>query len=334
MIVDLIEYSPDLCYDSLPLAMDDVTLALQLGIRTKTLWWAILHSSELYKVYKVPKRGPNGGFRVIQAPCKRLKTLQRVLLSRFLGLPWGEHVGAYVLGRSCVFTAQQHTKKAILISMDIKDFFPSVKRSMVRRCLHALGYNHYTASLLTALMTYEKAVPQGAPTSGAIANLVADQLLDQPLLEKLKGTGWVYTRYSDDIDLSHPEEKTEEEQQQVINLVIKLAAKAGFKMKTEKTRIMPPQKSQRVLGLVVNEKVNVDRRRMKHVKAIIHNCLAHGLDYEVEKMATKSVDTLMSYVRGQLAYINQVDPERAATLGEDFDIALKRAANLSKGAEA
>jgi hypothetical protein len=81
--IDIAEFTPDLRYE-LPLAIDDMSLAHHLGIRNRTLWWAVHNKPKLYKVFQLPKRGKNGGYRQIQNPADRLKDIQKNLLVRFL----------------------------------------------------------------------------------------------------------------------------------------------------------------------------------------------------------------------------------------------------------
>lgn len=305
-----------------PWALDDMTLAHHLGIRNSTLWWAVLSKDKLYRVYRVPKRTPGTGSRQIQEPDGRLKYIQKQLLARFLQpLPLGEHVGAYVLGRSIVHTARQHVRKAVIVHLDLKEFFPSIKRSMIRRYLKDLGYSHKVSSLMTALMTYTNFAPQGAPTSGTIANLVTDKLLDQPVLKKLRMenqgltaySDWVYTRYSDDIDISSVKEQSEEEIDRVIKIVTRAAQKAGFTVKDAKTKVMRHEKRQKVLGLIVNDKVSIDPHKFKHLSKLIHACKIHGFESQ----------NLCTYISGTLAYFHQVEPERTVKLRKEFEVAIQ-----------
>jgi RNA-directed DNA polymerase len=316
----------------MPWAIDDMTLAHQLGIRNSTLWWAVLSKDKLYRIYRVPKRTPGTGSRQIQEPDGRLKYIQKKLLECFLQpLPLGEHVGAYVTGRSIVHTARQHVKKAVIVSLDLKDFFPSIKRSMIRRYLKDLGYSHKVASLMTALMTYKNFAPQGAPTSGTIANLVADKLLDQPVLEKLRGNDWVYTRYSDDIDISSVKEQSDEEIKRIIKIVTRAAQRAGFTVKDAKTKVMHHEKRQKVLGLIVNDKVSIDPHKFKYLSKLIHACKTKGFESQVPQTIPTTacaIKNLCTYIAGTLAYFHQVEPERTVKLRKDFELAIQNSTSF------
>lgn len=322
--VDIVEFPLEVPHE-LPHAIDDMSLAFHLGIRNSTMWWMIHDKKKMYKVFKLPKRGRPGRYRDIQNPIDALKNVQKNILSRFLSaVPVMAHVGAYVPGRSCRDTAAQHVGKGVIVSLDIQDFFPSVRRSMVKRYLHRkIGYGYRVASLLAELMTYTNFVPQGAPTSGLIANLVAHDRFDRQILRDLKELDpqWTYTRYSDDIDLSHPEVQEPDRLTAVIALVRDAVEGAGFKLNQRKTKVEPHWKRQKVLGMVVNEKVNIPRYEYMRTRSIIHNCLVDGFDNQFERAGMNSVSGLKSHLRGKLAFFKQVDPIKAQRLKDQFDLA-------------
>lgn len=322
--VDLVEFVDTLKHPNLPLIIDDMTLAHTLGIRNRTLWWLMLKNQGLYDVFSIPKRNKSGGTRHIQNPGPRLKAVQRLILAKILEpIPVGEHVGAYIPGRSCMHTATQHVKKSVIISMDIKDFFPSVRRSQIRNYLKSLGYNHLVSSLLADLMTYRNFVPQGAPTSGLIANLIADHKFDQKILTSLKALDpdWCYTRYSDDIDISHPADQSQDKVQEIISLVKSHIRSGGFKVNMRKTRVDPRWRTQKVLGVVVNEKPNIQRLEYMRLRCLIHNCLMHGFESQFERAGQKSANSLKAHIRGKLSFLKQVDEVKANKLKQKFEIA-------------
>lgn len=334
--IDGMEFDPDIPH-GLPLVVDDMTLAFTLGIRDRTLWWLVWNKKKLYEVFKLPKRGKTGRYRDIQNPADRLKSVQQGIMARFLSpIPMGAHVGAYVLGRSCRNTAEQHVGKAVIISLDIKDFFPSVRRAMIRRFLHEeLRYNHHVSSLLADLLTYTTPqdldkktrsasfVPQGAPSSGAICNLIADFLFDHKIMDALKEVdpGWVYTRYSDDIDISHPEIQEPDTLVAIVGMVGDILQRQGFVLNMDKTKIEPRWKRQKVLGMVVNKKVNIPRFEYMRLKSIIHNCLVNGFASQFERAGKPSMGALKYHLRGKLAFFQQIDKSKALRLKDQFELA-------------
>jgi len=324
--VDVYEFDDLLKHKGLPLVTCDMSLAFHLGIKNKTLWWAVLNNKKLYTVFKIPKRGKQrGSFREIHNPDRRLKYIQRSLLPKFLEpFPAGSHIGAYIPGRSCMYTAAQHVKKKMLISMDISNFFPSVKRSMVRRLFLNAGYNHLVSSLLASLMCYTNFVPQGAPTSGLVANLVANMTFDKEILIALKRLDpqWAYTRYSDDIDMSHPEKQSHEQVCKVVDVATRAITRAGFTVNRTKTRVDPYCKQQKVLGAVVNEKINIPKLEYARLRSLIHNCLMHGIETQHVRSGVVDAGSFISYVTGKLSYFKQLNRDKAMAMQDKFDIAV------------
>jgi len=319
---DYVEFVDQLKHEGLPLAVDDMTLAHTLGVHNRTIWWLVQTKQERYDVFEIPKRGRNSGTRGIQNPDKRLKAVQRLILTCILeSVPAGAHIGAYIPGRSCMDTARQHVGQGVIVSMDIKDFFPSVKRSMIRIFIKSLGYNHLVSSLLAELMTYRNFVPQGAPTSGLIANFVADQRFDQKILEDLRKLDprWRYTRYSDDVDVSHPEDQSRENIQAVINLVRGHMQTAGFLLNDKKTKVEPRWRRQKVLGIVVNDKPNLPRLEYDRLRCIVHNCVCHGFESQYKRAGQSSANGLKSHIRGKISFLKQIDEDKAARLRAEFE---------------
>lgn len=329
--IDVAEFLDGLRFD-LPLAIDDMSLAHSLGIRNKTMWWLInskraKHEKEQpYETFKIAKRSRRGGKRSIQNPKPRLKAVQRAILGAFLQpIPLGEHVGAYVPGRSCMDTAKQHVGQGLIISLDIKDFFPSVKRSHIRNYFKWVGYNHSVAGYLAELLTYKNFVPQGSPASGLIANIIADFRFDHVIMDKLgqMPMGWTYTRYSDDIDISTPKRVRKERVSQVVDIVRTALAEAGFRLNAKKTKVEPYYRQQKVLGVVVNEKTNIPRKEYDRLRCLIHNCMIHGFHTQIDRAEKPSVDALKTHIRGKLSYLSQVAPAKAEALTEKFELAQK-----------
>lgn len=319
---------PKLKYEELPPCIDSLSLATTLGISHQTLWYFITHKKDAYRIFKIPKKHP-GKFRTIHDPRPTLKWTQKQLLKRFLEkIPVGEHVGAFVPGKSCAKTAAKHSGKAVVICLDICDFFPSIRRAMIRRYFNSIGYNFEVSSLLADLMTApERCVPQGAPTSGAISNIIADWLFDRQILDYLHNTDplWEYSRYADDLIFSHPQRQDKEKITQLLKTVSEILRKAGFRIKWPKTKIRGRGRRQQVLGCTVNEKVNVPRQNYMEVRAMLHNVCVNGWDAEERKfkeLTGKDV-SLYAYLRGQLSYFKQVNRDRYERLLPIWEVAAK-----------
>jgi hypothetical protein len=336
-----------------PFILDDYALALRLGVRCKTLWYVIDQKKHMYKRFTIPKS--DGRVRVIYNPKDRLKHIQRRIDTRILRqLPVLDCVGAYVEGKSCRDSAIRHAGHQVRIAMDLKDFFPSHSRAQIRRYFkETVGYSHFVAGLLADVCTVQERlapfhahgesrrpaealrfrhfVPQGSPASPMLCNLIAQERLDRPVLRALDGTGWVYTRYSDDLSLSHPESRTRQQVDEIIERMRRLIVQAGYRTNAKKLKIQRCWRRQQMLGMVVNsDHPNIPVDIYRRYRAIIHNCLLRGFEENAVRYGFDPVEGFADHLRGKVAYFMQVNPLRACHLKADLDLALmKQAAELA-----
>jgi hypothetical protein len=240
-----------------------------------------------YTRHQIPKR--SGGVREIHSPSAELKAVQRRILRRLLhGLRVHPCATGFERGHSIVSNALPHAGKDVVIRLDLKDFFPSVRAERVRRYFRFIGYDDEAAELLTRLCTYEGSLPQGAPTSPRLSNLVSYRL-DTRLAGLAEGRGLSYSRYADDITLSarfderrptlRTNPKTLGKHNHVVPRVndIIRAGRAiiedeGYRVHTRgKLRIYRRHHRQRVTGLVVNRRPNLSRETRRRLRAIEHH---------------------------------------------------------------
>jgi hypothetical protein len=347
-----------------PYVVDDCSLSFQLGYRTKTLWWVINNKQDHYTVHRIPKK--RRGFRIIHAPSKFMKAYLRRLHSKFL-IPLqgqlGSHVTAYRKGLSTRHAVAQHIppcktcdnakkgispkkhdcpRKGTVIQMDLTDFFGSTHRSWIRNYFKETGYNHYTAGLLASLLTVDDlprvfaGVPQGAPTSGAICNLIADWKIDHKILDYLKTLDidmdlkkhwdWKYTRYSDDLCFTCGIDLSSQEKQEVCEHLTTIIQKEGYWINPLKTRVGHSFYRKTLLGMVFNQKPNIPREKYLLFRAMVHNALTHGIETQYTRAGYTEVQPYIDYLRGNVNYINQIigklNPERAERLQLELDVAI------------
>lgn len=243
-----------------------------------------------YRSFTRPKR--RGGVRTIDAPNDKLKALQRRILQRLLN-PLKLHSAAtgFVRGRSIVDNAQPHVGRAVVINLDLEDFFPSIKADRVEAFWRAVGWDAEAARLLTAICTLDGALPQGAPTSPALSNLVCRRLDERlsALAARFEGE---YTRYADDITLSFPAfgrnrrlrrhsgrptpgwrpPEAQVTPRAVLTWTSQIIAAEGFRIQLKKkVRVQRPHQRQTATGLVVNAKVNLPRAVRRRLRAMQHH---------------------------------------------------------------
>jgi RNA-directed DNA polymerase len=275
-----------------------------------------------YVEFEIPKA--KGGTRRIAAPRTPLRKIQRKILDEILAkVPVHDACHGFVQGRSTVTNAKPHERAAIVIKMDLRDFFPSVHYRRVKGLFEQLGYGEEVAGTLAGLTTYRPKVgervvwpgmlPQGAPTSPAIANLVSRRL--DRRLEKLAAKyGAVYTRYADDLTFSFaqvPDVKIG----RFLWWVDGICQQEGFSERDDKRRILRAKHQQRVTGIVVNQRVNVPREDRRRFRAILHNCAKHGLASQA-----RGHEDFPAYLAGYAAYVNMVDPK----LGQQYMAAVAK----------
>lgn len=339
----------------LPLLVDDWSLAFQLNLSGKTLWYLTKERETQYKLVTIPKA--TGGVRLTWNPSSIMRNTQekirRALLTP-LTAQLGPHVAAYRDGKSTLDAVTQHMRfcgachigskpgqqpvahlckrQGTKFKMDLKDFFLSTKATAIRRYFQQkVGYGKEVSSMLATLMTLlwkdpngrtHEGVPPGSLTAGDICNLVADWLLDQPLMEKLVPLGWRYTRYADDLYFSHDERVTPEQLREALAVVRICVRDAGYRVNEKKTQIQRWERPQQILGFSLNRKVNIPSQVYERLHGDLYNLEKHGWDYCVKRHGYESAaEAYASYV-GKLNYYKKVAPHKVEKLRKLLDAAL------------
>ena len=221
-----------------------------------------------YRRVPVPKR--SGGTRELLVPDDATKVLQRRLLRRLLSrVPVHPAAQGFERGRSIVSNAVPHTGRAVVVRMDVIEFFSTTSARRVRRLFRVLGWDAETAELLTRLTTHEGGLPTGAPTSPRLANLV-NVLLDARLTGLAEALGARYTRYADDLTFSF-ERDDHAALVDLLGATRRIARAHGYRLHVErKLQIRRRHHRQSVTGLVVNERVALPRQRRRWLRAVEH----------------------------------------------------------------
>lgn len=318
-LADLLPDEDQLRRYGLPIWRNEEELAAALGISVKRLRHFSIHrpmeSAPHYVSFRIPKR--HGGMRVIHAPKTKLKALQRQLHDLLVRkLPVSEHAHGFVKGRSVRTNAAPHVKKAVVLKLDLRDFFPSVTYARVRGLLISLGYGYAVAATLAVLMTEAERQPvevdgrvfhapvgprvcvQGAPTSPGLCNALTLRL-DRRLGGLARKHGFSYTRYADDLTFSGDEPRKAE---RLIALATRIVKEEGFAVNEEKTRLLRRGGRQVVAGVTVNEVLGLSRRERRRVRAMLHQAGQTG-DSKLRQEA-----------EGHLAWVHMLNEEQAAKL--------------------
>ena len=245
-------------------------LARRLGMATEEL----LAVRPLYREFTIPKRA--GGARKITAPDPALKAAQRRILRRLLSrLKCHPAATGFERGQSIVTNARAHAGKAIVVHMDLEGFFPNTKADRVSKYFEKLGWGRAAANVLEGLCTYQGGLPQGAPTSPRLSNLL-NWRLDARLSGLAAKLGATYTRYADDITFSFPTDDPNVTHP-VIGLTKHIVEQEGYRLhQRRKLHIRRRHDQQRVTGLVVNDRVDLPRKTRRWLRAVEHRAGTGG----------------------------------------------------------
>lgn len=287
----------------------------------------------------VPK--PRGAARLVESPRPLLKRVQRTLLHGLLDLvPPHDAAHGFRAGRSVVTNAAPHCGRAVVLKFDLADFFPGVAAGRARAVYRSLGYPPEVARVLTALCTTRTPrgvwdarpnppadgsdhaiwqrlntwhLPQGAPTSPALANLAAYRL-DCRLAGLAADLGATYTRYADDLTLSGGDE-LRESAARLRRLVATIAAAEGFVLNIRKSRVQGRAGRQAVCGVVVNVRPNPRRADFDTLNAILTNCVRHGPGGQNRA----GVPDFRAHLQGRVSQMAMLNPARGRKLWAVFD---------------
>ncbi len=232
-----------------------------------------------YQEARIPKR--SGGTRRLWIPNDETKEVQRCILRRLLAkLRTHAQATGFEPGRSIVDNARPHVGRRVVIKMDVIDFFESTTAARVERYLRRIGWNKRVAALLTRLVTTSGCLPQGAPTSPRLSNLL-NIGLDEHLQRIVEGNDGHYTRYADDITISfgpHPKPEFEGSRVRiVIRAVVRALAAHGYRAhERTKLKVMYAHRRQMVTGLVVNERLQLPRTTRRWLRAVRHRKASTG----------------------------------------------------------
>lgn len=287
-----------------------------------------------YHRWWVAKR--SGGDRLIEAPKPRLRRAQRALLDRMLEtIPTHPAAFGFVRGRSARDHARLHAGRQLVLRFDLRDFFATVTASRVAGLLRLAGLHppiaRFTAALVTTstptgamshreLHPHTRAcligrhLPQGAPSSPALANACAFRL-DARLSGLASAFGARYSRYADDLTFSGADEfaRRADGFSRVVDRVIR---DEGFVPNASKTTRRRRGQGQRVTGLIVDDGVAVPRRERDRIEAILFNCVRFGPSSQRRE---RSLELFRDHLAGHVAHVAYVRPRHAARLKELFD---------------
>ena len=313
---------------------DIAALAKAMGISISLLRFLAFdrRTSRTTHYTRFAVRKKTGGERTISAPMPRLKRAQRWILDNLLApIELSDCAHGFRPNRSIVTNAEPHVGARVVINMDLEDFFPTVGFPRIRGVFRKLGFSESVATVLALIcsesevseveideMNYfvargERFLPQGAPTSPAITNLIC-RGMDARLAANAEKLGFTYTRYADDLTFSSHDEKADVGK--MIRRVNYIAGQEDFRVHPNKTRVLRASKRLEVTGLTVNEKVSVSRKELRRFRATLFQIEKDGPQ---GKRWGNSPDVI-SAIEGYANFVAMVDAEK----GRAFQAQVRR----------
>jgi RNA-directed DNA polymerase len=278
----------------------------------------------------------DGNIRLIELPKPRLKQLQRQILASILErIPPHPSVHGFVKKRSIKTFVAPHVGQPIILRMDLREFFPSFRAARIQALFRTIGYPETVADLLGGICTntvprdvwkkptldvdpcrwreagtvYSKPhLPQGAPTSPALANLCAYRM-DCRLAGLAKSVGAQYTRYADDLAFSGGE-AFERRIERFATHVAAILIEEGFMVHYRKTRVMRQGVRQHLVGLVTNQHMNIMRPDFDRLKATLTNCVRLG----PESQNRDAHPHFRLCLEGRVGFVEMINPNRGKRL--------------------
>jgi len=301
-------------------------LAAFLGMSYASLSQVIYRTGDRYKYtqFEIPKRG--GGARTISAPSRRLKAVQgqlkNVLETVYKPKPSAQ---GFVRGKSIVTNASHHLDKTFVFNVDLSDFFGSIHFGRVKGLFQSapFDFDASVATVLAQICCFDNALPQGAPTSPVIANMIAHKM-DAQLQYLAMRFHSTYTRYADDITFSFTCTQRRLPREIVCvdggvvrcgDLLVHAVETNGFSIHPGKVRLRGHSSRMEVTGLTVNEFPNVSRQYVRQIQSMLHAWRTHGYEaaerefnekYDASHRPSGGPKSFEKVVRGKLAFLSSV----------------------------
>ena len=280
------------------------SLEQDLGISAKTLYAVSNNLGKHYRKVSLPKK--SGGFRNLSVPDEVLKSIQKRIVDLLLiHMLVSRYAKAYRFGSSTLRNAKHHVGKRVVLKLDILHFFDSIRYSTVKDNVFPEEiYAEPLRILLTMLCYHKDALPQGAPSSPAITNIILYEF-DEQVGQWCQDRGIAYTRYCDDMTFSGDFDPAE-----VIRFVRLELKKMGFLLNEQKTRIQRPGLQQTVTGIVVNEKLSIPADYRRKLWQELYYCRKFGIQEHLQRIGLEvTEDTYRMQLLGKVNYVLQVHPD-------------------------
>lgn len=293
-------YANPLIEKDLPVIFNISHFAGLVGYKKKYLQRAIVFTYFFYRHFQIKKN--NGSKRQISEPLPSLKEIQCWILTNILyKLPVSKFAKAYILGTTLKQNLVFHRGQYLVLNLDIKDFFGNIRRPQIERIFRHVGYSFLISNLLSKLCCLNECLPQGAPTSPALSNLIMVQF-DHFISEYCLKNKICYTRYADDLSFSGDFDFNA-----LILIVKKELKKLSLELNENKSHLMTQSQRQTVTGIVVNNKIQVSRTKRKEIRQEIYYIKTFGLEDHLKKIECNRTNYI-SHLIGKVLHVLFINP--------------------------
>ena len=274
-----------------------------LGIPIKTLFSVSNSLSSHYKRVKIPKK--NGSFRELSVPDVILKKIQSAIANKILAYePISHYAQAYKTGASVQRNASHHVGKKKILKLDIKHFFDSILYSTVKdKCFPAERFSEPIRILLSMLCYNREALPQGAPSSPIITNIIMRDF-DEKVGRFCEEKNISYTRYCDDMTFSGDFDEAP-----IIAFVKAALFEYGYLLNSKKTTVVSSSGRQIVTGVVVNEKMTCSAEYKSKIRQEVYFCKKFGVENHLQHINyTGDIRAYVQSLLGRVSFVLQTEP--------------------------
>ena len=294
-------YSKKLFDNNLPIISSPKHFSLLVGLEHQYICNMAYASDRFYRHFSIPKS--NGQARNIDEPLPDLKFVQSWILHNILEkCAVSDYAKAYLKGRTLKHNARFHRAQKVVVTMDIKNFFPSISVKDITEIFQNMGYFHDLSCFLAHLCCYNNVLPQGAPTSPYLSNLRMTTL-DDKISEYTYEKSIRYTRYADDLTFSG-----DFNPHFLISNISKFVYNEGFCINPQKTRIARSNTRQEVTGIIVNSHMQLSKEKRKLIRQLVYYIRKFGLESHLERIGENRANYL-NHLLGQINFALFVNPK-------------------------
>jgi len=300
-------YISKLLDNNVPIIFDFNHLTLLLGRQNSYLASVINSPTNHYTSFNLKKR--SGGLREITIPFPALLEMQYWIFHNILrNVPVHSSAHGFSHKKSIITNSKIHVDQKQLLKIDLKDFFPSINLSRIIQVFKRLGYPNQISFYLATICSFNGYLPQGAPTSPYLSNIISF-VLDKRMIALSKKFDLKYTRYADDITFSGDEIPAK-----FIKYVTNIVVDRGFKINQEKTRLYKNKSKRIVTGIsVIGKEIKLPRTYKRELKQELHYIFKYGYYSYTSKKKIRKYNYIFSVI-GKVNFWLSIEPKNEYAL--------------------